>query len=227
MAGKGGDDGSKKAAGQARKAQTAANKAAAEKAKKAAEEAADWDRGAKNNAKKEAQEAKEAEQARKKAEKKALAAEEEKSLPTRPGPKNSKTAVKKTNQGHIMFQAGLEENNNKGVPTRGGSGINAALRETEWVEERTNAAKADRNPSRRVKAAFEAFKEKREREMKDEGTQLNFSQRKEKIKNEFEKSEENPRNNTTNVRYNATKEEIAALKQNELDRIEGRYDDSE
>lgn len=52
MAGKKGGDGSKKAAGQARKAETAANKAAAENAKKAAEEAADWDRGAKNNSKK-------------------------------------------------------------------------------------------------------------------------------------------------------------------------------
>ncbi|KAF3061156.1 hypothetical protein GL218_04112 [Daldinia childiae] len=224
MAGKKGGDSSKKAAGQARKAQTAAGKAAAEDAKKAAEEAADWDRGAKNNSKKEAQEAKKAEQARKKAEKEALAAEEEKSLPTRPGPKNSKTAVKKTNR--IPDLPELDEINNKELPTQGGSGINAAIN-TLGLVLGEDTVKLDRHVDRRVGAAFRAFKERREKEMKDEGTKLNFSQRRDQIKDEFAKSKENPRNSTAGVSYNATKEEIAALKKKEMDRIEGRYDDSE
>lgn len=54
MAGKKGTagEGSKKAQGQARKAETAAQKAAAEDAKKAEVEAAEWSKGSKSNAKK-------------------------------------------------------------------------------------------------------------------------------------------------------------------------------
>ncbi|KAI0111929.1 DUF1014-domain-containing protein [Daldinia grandis] len=224
MAGKKSGDSGKKAAGQARKAQTAANKAATENAKKAAEETADWDRGAKNNSKKEAQEAKKAEQARKKAEKEALVAEEEKSLPSRPGPKNSKTAVKKLGRGPDLSQ--FEEINNKELPMQGGSGIDAAIDELGLAQFGASAVQLDRHIDRRVHAAFKTFKERRENEMKEDGTRLNYTQRNEQIRQEFAKSKENPRNSTTNVSYNATKDEIAALKKAELDRIEGRHDDS-
>lgn len=55
MAGKkggGGGENSKKAAGNARKAEAAAQKAAAEDSRREAKEAAEWDKGAKNNSKK-------------------------------------------------------------------------------------------------------------------------------------------------------------------------------
>ena len=51
MAGKKGEN-SKKVAGNARKAEVAAQKAAAEDSKREAAEAAEWSKGSKNNAKK-------------------------------------------------------------------------------------------------------------------------------------------------------------------------------
>lgn len=52
MAGKKSAENSRKVAGNAKKAEVAAQKAAAEQAKKAAAEDADWQRGAKSNSKK-------------------------------------------------------------------------------------------------------------------------------------------------------------------------------
>ncbi|KAI1481553.1 hypothetical protein F4774DRAFT_35638 [Daldinia eschscholtzii] len=221
MAGKKGSDNSKKAAGQARKAQTAANKAAAENAKKAAEEDADWAKGAKNNSKKEAQEAKKAEQARKKAEKDALAAEEEKSLPTRAGPKNSKTAVKKTRRGLDLSQLDGEGK----VSTYEASGIDASLDVMGIAVSGGNDVKVDRHPERRAPAAYRAFEERRLKEMEEDGTKklLNHSQRTKLIREEFKKSPENPLNNINNVSHNATKDEINATKQREVERIEALY----
>ncbi|KAI0848326.1 hypothetical protein F5Y00DRAFT_270275 [Daldinia vernicosa] len=220
MAGKKGGDGSKKAAGQARKAETAANKAAAENAKKAAEEAADWERGAKNNSKKEAQEAKKAEQARKKAEKEALAAEEEKSLPTRPGPKNSKTAVKKTNRGLDLSQF-----DDKKLPTLEASGVDSALDVLDLVASNGPKMNVDRHADRRVNAAYAVFRERRLKEMKEDGTSegLRMHTREEIIKKEWKTSPENPIHDPRNVKYNAKKDEIKAMKQGEMDRIEALY----
>jgi len=45
---------------------------------------------------------------------------------------------------------------------------------------------------------------------------------KELIKKEFEKSEENPFNQVGNVRYDATKDEIALAKKAEMEKIESR-----
>lgn len=52
MAGKKGTDNSKKVAGNARKAEQAAQKAAAEDAKREAAESDQWQKGSKNNSKK-------------------------------------------------------------------------------------------------------------------------------------------------------------------------------
>ncbi|KAI8963838.1 DUF1014-domain-containing protein [Daldinia sp. FL1419] len=220
MAKKGGGEGSKKAAGQARKAQAAADKVATENAKKAAAEDADWARGAKNNSKGEAQAAKKAEQAQKKAEKDALVAEEERSLPGRPGPKNSKTAVKKTNRGLDLSK--LDGQEPKELGTSGIDNINELL---DGVVLGGKGVKIDRNPNRRVNAAFAAFEERRLREMKEDGTSdgLNMSQRKDRIRKEFDRSPENPRYNPGNVRYNATRDEIKAAKEKEVERIEALY----
>lgn len=53
--------------------------------------------------------------------------------------------------------------------------------------------------------------------MKDDGSGVGkrLHVKKEQIWKEFEKSPENPLNNTLNVGHNATKEEIAAVKEQE------------
>ncbi|XXG98533.1 hypothetical protein Hte_004857 [Hypoxylon texense] len=226
MAGKKGADNSKKVAGQARKAQAAADKAAAEDAKKAAVEDAEWDKGAKSNAKKEQQAAKKAEQARKKAEKEAALAEEEKSLPTRAGPKNSKTAVKKTNRGldQALSELSVSDENRK-LATIETSGIDNILEALGAALTEDSEVKVDRHATRRVKAAYNAFEERRLKEMADDGSGqgLRLSQKKERIRDEFKRSAENPLNSTLNVDHNATKEEIAQTKAQEKARVETLY----
>ncbi|EMR61646.1 putative duf1014 domain protein [Eutypa lata UCREL1] len=214
MAGKKGADNSKKAAGQARKADAAASKAAAEQSKKDAVEDSEWSKGSKSNAKKEAEAAKKAEQARKKAERDALAQEEEKSMPARAAPKNSKTAVKKTK--------GLDLSQLDDQPSAlNASGIDNALDALSLTHKSND--KIDRHPERRFKAAYAAFEERRLAEMDADGTAkgLRLNQRKERISKEFEKSPDNPFNQVA-ANYNASKDELAELRQNERTKIEGR-----
>ncbi|KAI2624227.1 DUF1014-domain-containing protein [Hypoxylon sp. NC1633] len=222
MAGKKGGGNTKKEAGQARKAETAAKKAAAEDAKNAAVEDADWDRGAKSNAKKEAQAARLAEQARKKAERDAALAEEEKSLPDRPGPKKSKTAVKKTNRGLDQALSELSVNDNKKLPALEGTGIENGI-DLLGVALDSTDTKIDRHPERRVRAAYAVFEERRLKEMNEDGSGkgLRLNQRRNQIMREFEKSPENPLNNL-HVKHNATQEEIKEVKQQAKDDTEAR-----
>ncbi|KAI1503913.1 DUF1014-domain-containing protein [Biscogniauxia marginata] len=222
MAGKKGGDGSKKAAGQARKADAAAKKTALEDAKKAAVEDDQWQKGAKNNSKKEAEAARKAEQARKKAEKDALLAEEEKELPTRAVPKNKKTAVKKTNRGlddNVLAEFDL---NDKKLHEGTARNVLDAI---ELLGLDTNSdEKADKHPERRLAAAYAMFEERRLQEMKDDGSSkgLRLSQRKVQIKKEFEKSPENPMNSELRVKHNATADEIREAKCEMKARIEAR-----
>ncbi|KAI0888952.1 DUF1014-domain-containing protein [Annulohypoxylon maeteangense] len=227
MAGKKGEN-SKKAAGQARKAETAAKKAATEDAKKAAVEDADWERGSKNNSKKEAQAAKKAEQAQKKADREAALAEEEKSLPSRPGPKNSKTATKKTNRGldNALSELNASENNSNSdnkLPTLEASGIENILDALGLILD-TNDEKYDRHAERRVGAAFAAFEKRRLEEMSADGSGkgLRLSKKRELLFKEFRKSPENPLNNNYNVRHNATKAEVQEIKEQEKAKTEAR-----
>ncbi|KAI2635010.1 DUF1014 domain protein [Xylaria nigripes] len=217
MAGKKGGENSKKAAGQARKADTAAAKAAAEDAKKAAVEDQDWQKGAKNSARKEAEAVKKAEQARKKAEKDALLAEEEKNTPGRAVPKKSKTAPPKPSRGLDSALSQLSVSDKKEEPLYA-SGIDAGLDLFSALDPSKNI-KLDQHPERRFAAAFAAFKERREEEMKKEGIKLNRSQRLERIRKEFEKSPENPFQQAY-LNHNATQEEKEAVLQAEKERIE-------
>lgn len=83
--------------------------------------------------------------------------------------------------------------------------------------------KIDKHPERRFKAAYAAFEERRLREMEEtgEGQGLRMNQRKERLRKEFERSEENPFN-AVSVRYDATKEEIQEMKEAEKRKIEER-----
>lgn len=86
-----------------------------------------------------------------------------------------------------------------------------------------SAAKVDKHPERRFKAAFAAYEERRLKEMDTDGSGqgLRQNQKREKIRKEFEKSEENPFNQVS-ARYDATKEELKELQLAEKSKIEKR-----
>ncbi|CAJ2513607.1 Uu.00g017260.m01.CDS01 [Anthostomella pinea] len=226
MAGKKGGDGSKKAAGQARKAEAAAGKAAAENAKNTVAEDAEWQKGSKSNAKKEAEAAKKAEQARKKAEKDALAAEEEKSLPTRAGPKNAKTAVKKTNpkpsRGLDLGQLESSDPSDKKLQPVVAKTIEDSIKALE-MDDKSAAPKLDRHAEKRVRPAWFAFKERRLQEMADDGTGkgLRLTQRVQQIEKEFDKSPENPKNQA-HASHNTSREEMEELQNRIMAETEAR-----
>ncbi|KAI1083487.1 DUF1014-domain-containing protein [Whalleya microplaca] len=222
--GKKGGENSRKAAGQARKADAAASKKAAEDSKKAAAEDAEWQKGAKSNAKKEAEAAKKAEQARKKAEREAALAEEEKSLPSRAAPKNTKTAVKKTNPSRGGIDSALAQASEPSEPSQkalNARSVGEALDIFKITDEKKEAVKVDRHPERRAGAALAAFTERRLQEMREDGTAkvLNRRARLRQITEEFEKSPENPKHGL-HVKHNATQEEIRAVREEELARTE-------
>ncbi|KAK4231419.1 hypothetical protein QBC38DRAFT_506820 [Podospora fimiseda] len=203
---------SKKAQGQARKAETAAKKAAAVEAQKEAEEADKWQKGTKSSAKKESEAAKKAEAAKKKAEREALLAEEEKNTPGRSQPKNAKTAVKKSR--------GLDLSQLDDQPTAlNASGIDNALDALTLTG--PSDIKIDRHPERRAAAAFPAWKEAELKKMAADGTSdgLRRSQRDAEVLKRWKNSPDNPMNQVS-AHYNATKEELAAIKAAEKSKIE-------
>ncbi|KAK4134294.1 DUF1014-domain-containing protein, partial [Trichocladium antarcticum] len=214
----GADGNSKKAQGQARKADAAAKKVAAADAVKDNDESAKWDKGSKDTNRKEAEAAKKAELARKKAEREALLAEEEKSTPGRSAPKNAKTAVKKT-RGLDLSQ--LDSDSGGGLSALSATGIDNALDALSLTAPADN--KIDRHPERRFKAAYAQYEERRLREMDTDGSGqgLRQNQKKDRIRKEFERSPENPFNQVT-ARYDASKEELTELRDQEKTKIESR-----
>ncbi|KAL4970385.1 DUF1014 domain protein [Aspergillus stella-maris] len=221
MAGKkGAGENSKKAAGNARKAEAAANKKAAEDSKRAAEEDKQWAKGAKNSNKKEDAEAKKADAARKKAERDALLAAEEASQPSKP--KNTKAAAKK-NTAPSKGTLNLSQLDDDTPPARSSAlnatGIDNALDALSLTSKDTS--KIDRHPERRFKAAYAAFEARRLPEIEAENPGLRRNQRIELCKKEFEKSEENPFNQV-HVSHDATREEIAAVREAERKKTEAR-----
>ncbi|TGZ78120.1 DUF1014-domain-containing protein [Ascodesmis nigricans] len=198
---------SKKAAGQARKAEAANAKAAAEQAKKDAAESATWQDGAKSNAKKEAAEAKKREAAARKAEADRLLAEEEASAPSKP--KGGKTATKR---------GGIDG----ALSAISASGIDDALDALTLANDKSSGVVIDRHPERRFKAAYAAYKDKRLPEVKEEYKGLRLNQMIEVIKKEFDKHPDNPFNQTGVVGYNASKEEVEEARKKEKEKIEKR-----
>ncbi|MCJ1405341.1 hypothetical protein MMC11_008568 [Xylographa trunciseda] len=232
----------KKVAGNAKKAEVAAQKAAAESSKKAASEDAEWSKGAKSTAKKcdtplplsiacpiyctwsllccpEQETAKREEAARKKAEKDALLAEEEKNA--RAAPKNAKTAVKKTNRGLDLSQLDDETLTTKAAPALNASNIDDALDALSITTGNPNAQQIDRHPERRFKAAYAAYEARRLPEMETEMKGLRRQQRIDAVRKEFEKSPENPFNQVT-ARFDSTRDEVRQIKAEVKDNVEGR-----
>ncbi|KAL4799114.1 hypothetical protein BDV19DRAFT_356028 [Aspergillus venezuelensis] len=221
MAGKkGAGENSKKAAGNARKAEAAANKKAAEDSKRAAEEDKQWAKGAKNSSKKEDAEAKKADAARKKAERDALLAAEEASQPSKP--KNTKSAAKKNtapSKGTLNLSQLDDDTPSARSSALNATGIDNALDALSLTSKDTS--KIDRHPERRFKAAYAAFEARRLPEIEAENPGLRRNQRIELCKKEFEKSEENPFNQV-HVAHDATREEIAAVREAERKKTEAR-----
>lgn len=211
MAKKGGEN-TKKAAGNAKKAEVANKKKQAAFDAAEAEEASKWDEGSKKgNKKKEDAQFKKDEAARKKAERDALLAAEESALPAK-GQKDkqrgaAKVAAKRA--GKIDDFLDWEEK-----PELSASGIDNALDALSLTAKGGGVSTKDveRHPERRVKAAYSAYEERRLPEVKKENPGLRQQQMKHLIFREFQKSPENPMNQTNYVSYNATEEEVEAKK---------------
>ena len=168
----------------------------------------------------EAEAAKKAEQARKKAEKDAILAEEEKDAPVKP--KNTKQAVKKT-KGLDLAKLDDDAAGSKEATALNATGIDNALDALSLTAGAADAAKVDKHPERRFKAAFAAYEVRRLKEMDEDGSGqgLRQNQKREKIRKEFEKSEENPFNQV-NARYDASKDELKEIREAEKGKIEAR-----
>ncbi|KAL7796581.1 DUF1014 domain-containing protein [Trichoderma ceciliae] len=216
MAGKKGQDNTKKAAGNARKAESAAKKSTAAETDREVTEGEKWQQGTKNNSKKDVEAAKKAEAAKKKAEKDALMKEEEASLNARAEPKKSKTAVKKS-RGLDLSQ--LDDDK---LGALSASGIDNAL-DALSLTTGGGDSKIDQHPERRFAAAYNRYEERRLAEMKADGsgTGLRLEQRKQRIRKEFDKSPENPFNQAT-ASYNASRDDIQEIKSQEVTKIEKR-----
>ncbi|KAK2743757.1 hypothetical protein FQN57_004694 [Myotisia sp. PD_48] len=219
MGGKGKEN-TKKASGNAKKAEAAAIKQAAIEAVKATEENQKWQQGAKSNAKKDDAAAKKAEADRKKAEKAELLRQEEEELKSaKKG--NAKSAQKKYQQpsrGLDLSQLDASPGSSKAAALNA-SGIDNALDALSLTG--SNDAKVDRHPERRVKAAYAAFEARRLPEIQAENPGLRRQQAINLVRKEFDKSDENPFNQA-HVSFDTTREELAQLKASERTKIETR-----
>ncbi|QIW97146.1 hypothetical protein AMS68_002664 [Peltaster fructicola] len=204
---------SKKAAGNAKKAEVAAQKQAAESAKKDASEAAEWKKGAKDNSK-----AKSSRSCSKEGREGRSLKEEEDSLPSKGG--KGKAPPPKKSRG--LDLSGLDApSSKKDLAALNATGIDNALDALSLTSK--NNEQLDRHPERRFKAAYTAFEERRLEEMKDEKG-LRRQQKIEQIRKEFDKHPDNPFNQVA-ASYNMSKEEMSALKESERAKMENRLAD--
>ncbi|KGQ96322.1 hypothetical protein MEU_01853 [Candida albicans P37005] len=213
MAKKNAGENSKKAAGNARKAEQAAKKKQEAMDKLEQEEAAEWSQGSKKgNKKKEDEQFKKEEAARKKAERDALLAAEEASMPSKPTKAKNRGAEKVAQRRTGKIDDFLDYN--KDIPEFSASGLDSALEALSLTGTGGGVSNKDidRHPERRVKAAYNAYEEKRLPEVRKENPGLRLNQIKNLIFKEFQKSPENPMNQDTNVSYNASGEDISNKK---------------
>jgi hypothetical protein len=211
----------KKVAGNAKKAEAAASKQAAADARTEAAESSEWGKGAKDTSKKQAAAEKAAAAAAKKAEREALLAEEEKNQRATAKGANKKTAEKKSRGTLDLGQLDDDgdEPKNKAINA---TGIDNALDALSLTTGSANDLKLDRHPERRFKAAYKAYEERRLPEIEVEHPGLRKNQRIDIIRKEFERSEENPFNQTGNVKFDASKEELAETRRKVKDGVEKR-----
>ncbi|KAK6518684.1 hypothetical protein TWF506_005822 [Arthrobotrys conoides] len=231
MGGKPKAENSKKAAGNARKAEVAAGKQAKADAVKSAKEDAEWAEGSKDGSKKQAAEAKKREAAAKKAARDAELAEETAALKTtKTNPKAGAKGKAATTSRAGSLDAALAGFDNTPGSSKSAalnaSGIDNALDALSLTSGATSSASIDRHPERRFKAAYAAYEERRMAEGKADGEWdgLRQNQVKDRIRKEFEKSEENPFNQA-NVSFDASRDEVKAVREREAGKIEKRLGD--
>lgn len=228
MAPKGGN--AKKESGRAKKAENEAKKQEAAAADKERGEAEKWQDSGKASKKGEDKEEKRKAELARKAENARLLAEEEASVPKpKPAPKagakkaTPKATPKPAGPGAIAAGGGLEPSV-ADIPKEepesfSATGIDNALDLLETVTAKMDkasigqrAAGIEQHPERRFKAAFEAYKERELPKLKVERPGLRLVQYQEVLFKQFQKSPENPFNQTT-ISYDASKEEkVDALK---------------
>lgn len=209
--GKGGEN-SKKAAGNARKAESAAKKQAEADARMEAAEADKWAEGAKGkNAKKEAEAAKKAEAKAAKAARDAeLEAETAKAAAKKPMINQKKAAAgRRSGLDAALAGSDLHAHN-----------VDDAIAALELTQGKSSE-KIDRHPERRFKAALRAYEERRLPEIRKEHPGLRLNQYQNRIYEEFKKSPENPFNQV-NVAYNASQDEVQGTKNEVLQAKEDR-----
>jgi len=241
--GKGGN--AKKEAGRAKKAENEAKKQAVTAAEKERKEAEAWtDKDGKGGkAAKEAKEEKRKADLARKAENARLLAEEEAGIRVKvadapkAGQKKKAEAVRPAGPGAIGAGGGLSavsisDNKGKGKEEEpesfAATGIDNALDLLEVVTAKLDkasvgqqAAGLERHPERRFKAAFEAYQERELPKIKQEHPGLRLQQYKELLYKQFQKSPENPFNQTT-VSYDANKEEKVEALQRKRAEVEER-----
>jgi hypothetical protein len=161
-------------------------------------------------------EAKKADAARKKAERDAMLAAEEASQPAKAKGAGAKTAQKKSRG----LDLGQLDDTPSGKPgALNASGIDNALDALSLTG--GDSSKVEKHPERRFKAAYAAFEARRLPEIEEENPGLRRQQRIDLCRKEFDKSEENPFNQV-HVKVNATKEEIAQMRDQERSKTEAR-----
>jgi len=235
MAPKGGN--AKKESGRSKKAENEAKKqeqATAEKERKDAEAWKDKD-GKGGKSKQEDKEEKRKADLARKAENARLLAEEEAAVSTKPKPAPKKKGakdIKPAGPGAIAAGGGLSTNPEDGghpeVESYAATGIDNALDLLEVVTAKTDkasvgqqAAGIERHPERRFKAAFEAYLERELPRIKDEQPGLRSQQYRDLLYKQFQKSPENPFNQTT-VAYDASKEDQLQALQSKKAEVEER-----
>jgi len=129
--------------------------------------------------------------------------------------------VKKVNKGLDLSQLDDEEGSSTRPAALNATGIDNALDALSLTT--GSAAKVEKHPERRFKAAFAAFEERRLKEMDEDGSGqgLRQNQKKERIRKEFEKSEENPFNQIV-AAYDASKDDLKEAQLAEKAKIEQR-----
>lgn len=228
----------KKESGRAKKAENEAKKQQAADVAKESKEAEKWQDGAKGKAGKEDKEEKRKAELARKAENARLLAEEEasgppkvKAAPKAGGKKSAAKAPKPAGPGAIAAGGGLGaatsstpqdaplEDSHEEPEVFAATGIDNAIDLLEVVTAKMDkasvgqkAADIEKHPERRFKAAFEAYKERELPNVKVDHPGLRLNQYQELLYKQFQKSPENPFNQTT-VSYDASKEEkVDALK---------------
>lgn len=177
----------------------------------------DWDEGTKKPSKKQLEmQAKKQEQADKKKERETLLEMEESSIKTKKGGK-----TKSHKKGGL--DDALNQFTSKGsINADGLDDSLAAL--TLLKKDAVTNKDLDRHPERRFKAALAAYTERRLPEIKKEHPGLRKQQMEQLIYKEFQKSDENPFNQETNLSFNANSDDVSSKKQEIRDKRSKKFE---